>query len=305
MNIQSSTQPNAIPESRVDSYVAAAPAISPLRLFYWSLRREFWENRSLYLAPLAAAGFVLVGASLRFLHFRGAVSFSSHRQQHVHTFAPFDFAAGAVMAVVMIVGIFYSLDALYGERRDRSILFWKSLPVSDLITVLAKASIPIFILQFLAFAVIVATQFDMMLLGKLLGLAGVPTAWSHPALFAMWSILLYHLLTVHMLWHAPIYCWLLLVSAWARRAPFLWATIPLLVTAAGEKVAFNTAHFLNLLGYRLQGPENFAFTDQGIDPTMHSNLAHFLSEPGLWRGLLVAAIFIAITVRLRRYRDPV
>ena len=59
--------------------------------------------------------------------------------------------------------MFYCLDALYGERRDRSILFWKSLPVSDLTTVLSKASIPIVVLPLLTFAVTVATQLIMLL----------------------------------------------------------------------------------------------------------------------------------------------
>ena len=47
------------------------------------------------------------------------------------------------MLTAMVVGLFYCLDALNGERRDRSILFWKSLPVSDTTAVLAKASIPL------------------------------------------------------------------------------------------------------------------------------------------------------------------
>ena len=57
------------------------------------------------------------------------------------------------MGTAFIVGIFYSLDALHGERRDRSILFWKSMPVSDLTTVLSKASIPLVVLPLLSFAI--------------------------------------------------------------------------------------------------------------------------------------------------------
>ncbi len=64
---------------------------------------------------------------------------------------PYTFAAGCIMATAFIVGVFYCLDALHGERRDRSILFWKSLPVSDLTTVLSKASIPLVVLPLLSF----------------------------------------------------------------------------------------------------------------------------------------------------------
>ena len=62
------------------------------------------------------------------------------------------------MLTAFLVGVFYCLDALHGERRDRSILFWKSLPVSDLTTVLAKASVPCRVLPPRAFALALATQ---------------------------------------------------------------------------------------------------------------------------------------------------
>ena len=66
-------------------------------------------------------------------------------------------------------------------------------------------------------------------------------------------MLLYHLLTVHVLWHAPFYGWFLLVSAWARRAAFLWAVLPMLAIGFVEKIAFNTSHFANFLVDRLAG----------------------------------------------------
>ena len=157
------------------------------------------------------------------------------------------------MGTTFIVGMFYCLDALHGERRDRSILFWKSLPVSDLTTVLSKASIPLVVLPLLTFAITVATQLIMLLLSSavLLGSGlSVATLWTQLSLFQMSLMLLYHLVTVHALWYAPIYGWLLLVSAWARRAPFLWAALPLLAIGVVEKIAFNTSHFAAMLGYR-------------------------------------------------------
>jgi ABC-2 type transport system permease protein len=105
---------------------------------YWSVRRELWEHRSIYIAPLAAAAVFL----LAFL--TGLTLSTAHRHEPLDT--PYVFAAALIMGTGFIVGIFYSLDALYGERRDRSILFWKSLPVSDLTTVLSKFAIPLVIL---------------------------------------------------------------------------------------------------------------------------------------------------------------
>jgi ABC-2 type transport system permease protein len=89
---------------------------------YWSVRRELWEHRSIYIAPLAAAAVFL----LAFL--TGLTLSPAHRHQPLDI--PYEFAAALIMGTGFIVGIFYSLDALYGERRDRSILFWKSLGCS-------------------------------------------------------------------------------------------------------------------------------------------------------------------------------
>ena len=121
-------------------------------------------------------------------------------------------------------------------------------------------------------------------------------------------MLLYHLLIVHALWYAPIYGWLLLVSAWARRAPFLWASLPLLAIGVVEKIAFNTSHFGALLGHRMiggPGGDDFMTGILSMDPLMHFTPGAFLSSPGLWIGLAVAAAFLAAAVRLRRYRDPI
>jgi ABC-2 type transport system permease protein len=132
--------------------------------------------------------------------------------------------------------------------------------------------------------------------------------WGKLPLFQMAMMLLYHLVTVHMLWHAPIYAWLLLVSGWARRAVFLWAALPPLAICIIEKIAFNSSHFAAMLGYRLGGPQAFHFKPSGnapIHPMTHIPLAEFLTTPGLWIGLLFAAIFLAAAVRLRRSRGPI
>src|ERR1041384_962380 len=96
-----------------------------------------------------------------------------------------------------IVGVFYCLDALYGERRDRSILFWKSLPVSDLTTVLSKVFIPLVILPVITFVIVIATQFIMLLISTVAllpsGLAG--TTWALLSWPRLCLILFYGLIT--------------------------------------------------------------------------------------------------------------
>jgi ABC-2 type transport system permease protein len=181
--------------------------------------------------------------------------------------------------------------------------------VSDLTTVLSKASIPFIILPGLAFVVTVATNLIMLLLSTaVLKNSGLSAAALWAQLWSFQIELLYHLVTVHVLWYAPIYAWLLLVSGWARRAAFLWAGLPPLAIFIIEKLAFNTSHFGALLRYRFSGPEELVFTEPGsfaLHPMMHLDLGKFLSTPGLWTGLLVAAIFLAAAVRLRRYQGPI
>ena len=306
------TPSNPLPESFGSQ--AAPAALSATRPFYWSLRRELWEYRSIYLAPLAFAGVVLLSFGFvlaRLPHIMRTLSSLDLAQQHKALAHPYELAEALIMGAAFIVSIFYSLDALYGERRDRSILFWKSLPVSDLTAVLAKASVPLLVLPLLAFAITVVTECIMLLLGSVVlsasGLS-VATLWAQVQLHRSLLGLLYHLVTVHMLWYAPLYAWFLLVSAWARRAPFLWAVLPPLAIGIFEKIAFHSSHFAELMEYRVAGGAEGASSMQGsfpIQPGMHHGLGHFLTTPGLWTGLLVAAMFLAAAVRLRRYREPI
>jgi ABC-2 type transport system permease protein len=301
------TQSNAVPDSPLGAQGFAPAAMSATRPMYWSVRRELWENRSIYLAPLAVAGFALVGFLIATIG--RSLSTPDLIQRRTILEEPYSFATALIMGAAAVVGLLYCLEALHGERRDRSILFWKSLPVSDLTTVLSKASIPFIILPGLAFVVTVATNLIMLLLSTaVLKNSGLSAAALWAQLWSFQIELLYHLVTVHVLWYAPIYAWLLLVSGWARRAAFLWAGLPPLAIFIIEKLAFNTSHFGALLRYRFSGPEELVFTEPGsfaLHPMMHLDLGKFLSTPGLWTGLLVAAIFLAAAVRLRRYQGPI
>jgi ABC-2 type transport system permease protein len=281
---------------------------------YWSVRRELWENRSIYLAPLISIGFILFGFLISTIRLPGKIrglSAMSLSRQHEVVLTPYNFAAGLTVVMAFIVGFFYCLDALHGERRDRSILFWKSLPVSDRTTVLAKAGIPLVVLPLISFAIIVTAQLIMLLVSTtvLLGNGVNPELlWSRLPFVQLTLALVYCLIAIA-LWHAPIYAWLLLVSAWAKRATFLWAVLPLLVVAAFEKGAFGTSYIGKFLRYRLIG-----WFTQSVDPGRprgsSSPLAvltpgTFLSTPGLWIGLVFAAVFLALAVRMRRNREPI
>jgi ABC-2 type transport system permease protein len=281
------------------------------RPFYWSVRRELWENRSIYIAPLIVAALDFFGFMISTVGMpdrRRAVLLLEPARQRAMIEQPYDMVAMMLIFTGIIVGVFYCLDALHGERRDRTILFWKSLPVSDFTTVLAKIIIPLVVLPLVIFVVVVVTHFLMLVWSSAVlltsGLAA--TTWTRFNLFQQSLILLYGLAALA-LWYAPIYGWLLLVSGWVRRATFLWAVLPLVAISVFEKITFNTSHFASLLKDRLIGfgEAAFAFDPHGkIDSFFQLTPGRYLSTPGLWIGLVIAVAFIAGAVRLRRYRGP-
>jgi ABC-2 type transport system permease protein len=306
------TSSNATPALTVESQRASRAVLSPTRPFYWSVRRELWENRSIYIAPLVVAAFMMFGflvSLIGFPHRRRATLLLDPAHQRAAIEKPYDMAAMMIIATAFIIGFFYCLDALHGERRDRSILFWKSLPVSDLTTVLSKASIPLVVLPALSFAIIVAIQLDMLLLSNVVLLAnGLPATSATQLPLLQQSLILLYGLVVLALWHAPIYAWLLMVSGWAKRVVFLWAVLPFVVVSMLERMIFGTSYFGNMVAYRMGGgiAEAFAFgKGHGIHSLTQLTPGKFLNTPGLWVGLLFAAVFLAAAVRLRRYREPI
>jgi ABC-2 type transport system permease protein len=297
------------------SDTAAPRPLSRTRPLYWSVRRELWENRSIYVAPVAVAAVVLLGILVGSINLHGVahlVTTLDASKRAIALGVPFEGAAAIIVIASFVVAFFYCLGALQGERRDRSILFWKSLPVSDLTTVLAKAALPLAVLPVVTFLVIVATQLIILLASlAIMPTIGLPatTLWTQFPVLNTWLDLAYILICLA-LWQAPIWGWLMLVSGWARRATFLWAVGPPLAIVIFERLAFGTAHVEALLRNRFGGALTEAFTaridgngvsiDSGyIDPIK------FLSSPGLWTGLVVAAALFAAVVWQRRYRTPI
>jgi len=303
------TPSNTVPDSLLDAPAIAAAEIPPTRLLYWSIRRELWENPLIYIAPLGVAAVVLFAFSISAILgiWESALRLGSpHGGDKIAM--PYDLAAGLMMLTSILVSVFYCLDALHGERRDRSILFWKSLPVSDLTTVLAKASIPLVVLPLLVCVIIIAVQWIMLLVSSAVLLVrgqSVAAFWTQLSFFRMAMVTLYHLVTAHALWPFPVYCWLLLVSGWARRATFLWAALPLIAIAGVEQIVFHTWHFAQLVGSRLIGNTPTPGDVFPTGPMTHITPGVFLTSPDLWIGFAISATFLAAAVRLRRYQGPI
>jgi ABC-2 type transport system permease protein len=313
------TPPNAVPGTSLEVQAMAPAAMSATQPFYWSVRRELWENRSIFIAPLAASGVAMLGFFIglfwlpRHVHARAGMD---PGEQFLMEVMPYGHTGWLLLVTAFLVGVFYSLDALYAERRDRSILFWKSLPVSDATTVLSKASIPLVVLPLLVVVINVVTHLAMVLISTgVLVLSGINpmTLWRQLPLFQMELVLIYGVIVLA-LGQAPLFALLLLISGWARRTAFLWAVLPPLAICFIEKVLFKTMHFAHLLGYLVTGGSANAFSfrtssgapvDPHFIPLAQITPGRFLSSPGLWIGLAFAAVCLAATVRLRRYRDPI
>ncbi len=229
----------------------------------------------------------------------------------------------AVMAsVTAFVVFFYFLDALYAERKDRSILFWKSLPVSDLRTVASKYLTGVAAIPLLTILVFLVTGILIWLIGSMTLLwAGTGAAFtSGPGALAHVTGMLAYLLLVQALWFVPLHGWLLLVSAFAKRAVLGWALLPPILVVVAERTLLGTTHFAKWLGHRFSGGFELAFQGDGQGMTINIEGGQaaevmvpalgevltpgpLLAAPSLWVGIALGLALLAGAVWLRRWRD--
>jgi len=317
--------------------------------FKWLLKREFWENRGGFLwAPL------ITGAIVSFLTavmaVIGLVQVKRHgegMQFHIGgDMAEHARQIGGIGDTALLIGIslttlvlafvvfFYALGCLYDDRRDRSVLFWKSLPASDLQIVLSKAAWALLLAPIVSIVVGMLIGVVLWIIaGASLGAAGVPGAsavFTHAHPFKVIGNQL-TMIPAYLLWALPAVGWLMLCSAWARSKPFLWAVLlPILacvmVSMAGvlPGMDINYGKVWYTLVYRglvsvVPGawlPASSAFEEnmqnagnsdiQGPADLMHlMNVSSLdvLASPDLWIGALIGAAFIALAIYLRRWRE--
>jgi ABC-2 type transport system permease protein len=298
------------------------------------LRRELWEHRSIFAVPTVFGGLFVLAAILGIFGLvkvgldgdLGGLTLSELAEQvKPQQWAPgmevlFASVAVTLQMVMGFIIFFYLVDALYAERRDRSILFWKSLPVTDTKVVGSKfltaaAVIPgVTIVVFLLTAVLLwlIAGLTVLFAGTGEALAAGPVAIVKTVAFIVYWMI------VQALWYAPLYGWLLLASAFAKRAVLLWAVLPPVVVIVAEEILFSTERFAELLGQRVVGGFELAYAQPFGGVGWHHGstgltalppLSEFmtpgrlLASPELWAGLVVAAAFLAGAVWLRRWRD--
>lgn len=282
--------------------------------YLWTVRRELWENRAVYIAPLVVGALGILGFLVT-VPTLGRQAAALHgpdiERAHVTVHGPYGVVAMIGLAVAFLIGVFYALDALHGERRDRSVLFWKSLPVSDAVAVLAKASIPLLVLPIVVMLVSIGAQLVMALVTALTFLVSdrgnLGLMMSHVAPFQLAVGTAYTVLVIA-LWHAPIYAWLLLVSARVRRGALLWAAIPLLAIGGIERILFRSYDFFAFMYYLLLGWTGRAYVSADSPETeLLASLApgQALATPSLWIGLAFAAACVVAAIAMRRRAEPI
>ena len=297
---------------------AAPPVLKALGRTLLSLvRREFWEHRALWVAPSAVAGLMLLAALVASVKYRLTDADLSGEESpgSMTMFAVMQgFVSTPLSAVTLIVLVFYLLDCLYAERKDRSILFWKSLPVSDGLTVLSKLLVAlglvplgVFVLGLLVSLACTGIWQLNAALGRLPGIPGWDlVGW----LKAELALLLCFFIGA--LWYAPCAAYLLVVSTWARRTPFLWLLLPPVAAQILERIAFGTHYLASFIGYRLFGiwPMVFSHMHLGHGRAFalgsaldQLDLGAALGNIDLWLGLGAAAGLTFAAIRIRRYRD--
>jgi ABC-2 type transport system permease protein len=306
----------------------------------WLIRREVWENRSLWIAPLVVAGIILVIAAFGGVHvgngndvslgwdsgsgahmsdqdresIRSAMATAPlSKKQIIYAITLSTFTAVQLFTMIIVL-FFYLLDSLLAERKDRSILFWKSLPVSDGLTVLSKFLVAVLVvpLGVLALAAVChVLLFMVWQLGVATGRLPDVLTWSTLLWFKVEAVMLASLL-LGALWYAPLAASFLLVSAWARRSPIMWVTLaPIVAMVVEWKIG--THYVANFLYYRSFGIwEILGASAHGerledgarLEAVLGNlNFAAAFTNLNLWLGVLATAALLYATVRVRRYRD--
>jgi len=297
--------------------------------FIWLIRREIWEHKAIWIAPAIVIACLLLLVVTGNVHLGPIGAIDSDAA--LSKFPP-DLRlkllliayAGLALVVFMVMGIvafFYSLDSLYSDRRDRSVLFWKSLPLSDAETVLSKFAVASIVIPLVALAAALAAQLVVAAGGSAkLAMSGMSAGimWQPEAILGGFAVAVLWCITA-MLWYAPVIAYLMLVSAWAPKGPFLWAVLPPVAIWVLERVVLYSEHvgdFITgrLFGlYRLLGSRGDAapadHAEMGAEVNKLSNidlvgsLREFYSSPDLWLGVLAAGLLLAAAMWVRRYRD--
>lgn len=308
------------------------------------MRREYWENRGAFrntpaILSLITISFMLMGLviKIRFDNegytFREAMRFFASQSEAMRGYEVTQSLmalSGFFVFVMSIVIFFYLLGSLYDDRKDKSILFWKSLPASDELTIASKLFSAMFVIPVIFWLFLIATEIIMMGIGGMMVWSADQNPWTlvfGPAEpLKAWGLVLAGWLA-NSFWMLPVYSWLLLVSSKAPRVPMLFAILPPVILSVLQAwIGFLRTFQLqdNVLGITSKWIANSPAIlagqitpdgDQGGNvsvslgmpvtstfdhaPTLANMLDRLFSQQMLF-GLIVAAVFLFAALWFRR-----
>ncbi|MBL4602183.1 MAG: hypothetical protein JKY84_05525 [Emcibacteraceae bacterium] len=283
--------------------------------------KEYWDNKRAILAtPMVVTGLVIFFSIVSLITGSGMTIDGASINEHLadaesHSISSSNIVTMLVMfpsiilfIVVSFSMVFTALSSLFDERKDKSILFWKSMPVSDTQEVLVKLATVTVVIPLIAigFALIIQI-FSTLILGLFVAINTDASAWN--LVFSninLGAILMADIvpLFVKILWVLPIITWFMLVSSFSRRSPFLLAFIAPILLAVFEMVFFRSTLFLQIIGSRFTSKADFRHSFENgegvnlVDISM--NYLSSLTDPSLWIGTIIAAIMIAGCIQIRK-----
>ena len=291
-----------------------------MNTYSWLIRREFWENRAIWIVP------TIIGVALTLAALFGRVDIVAltNAEQNRLVGGMVLFAFGVTFfAVMSIYSTWYLLDCLYADRKDRSILFWKSLPISDTATVLAKLFTGLIAIPLVYF---LAADISTLLMAFIVSVRAHSTLGSalwQPDLWLQLQALWLYLIVTTAIWYLPFAGWLMVVSAWAKRAVTLWSILPPLAAYLLERWFFGTHVVGTVLRDRALGYIPHAFQDVSDHSAWVSTVIDhdtittpssvwrlldpvgFFSSAATWIGVVIGISLIVAAIQLRLRRTEV
>jgi ABC-2 type transport system permease protein len=275
--------------------------------YVWLIRREIWERRAIWLVPAVVSAVLILLALFGRTQFISDVPMESPYVGKVYL----GFIGALFLTIMMLYSTLYLLDCLYDDRRDRSVLFWKSLPISDTDTVLSKLLVALIAIPLVSFVAADATSLIVAFIVSVRARSMVGGAlWEGGTWLQIQGLWMYVIVTLA-IWYLPVAGWCLMVSAWVKRAPMLWSVLPLLVIYLIERFFLGTHYLARLLGKRLGGYAQAAFhgswkaNDVTATAWQFIDVRGFLGDPATWIGLAVGAAMIVATIQMRMRRTEI
>ena len=295
------------------------------------IKREIWEHRAIYVTPVAiaiivsllsVAGMVTISAFDKEVNMAlfGASNIAGEAERRAALTVFFLGTSWVFLFALAILTVFYTLDSLYAERKDKSILFWRSLPVTDAETVLSKLLTAVVVLPLVTVAAIIVTHLVNLVVTSIWvmikgGNAG-HLIWASVPLFDNWSAALIVTLA-SAVWMSPLIGWFLFVSAFTKRAPLLMAFMPLILIPIIEWIFFRSSVFASAVFGRGEmlplfrevdferffDEDHLHVNEEVVSLLGHLDLVKFLTSGSMWIGLVVCGLLATAAIYVRRYRD--